>query len=74
MINTLLSDDIPNIDLALECLVGLIVKPSHLAHLGLYLVDLKHLLQLLLHFVEIDHIEGLHVVYLIWDLRWLLHF
>ena len=73
-IKTFLSDYIPDVDLALECLVDLIIKPAHLADLCLYLVDLKHLLELLLHFVEVYHIQGLHVVYLICYLIWLLHF
>jgi hypothetical protein len=73
VVKTLLSDDIPNVDLALECLVRLIVEPAHLADLSLYLIDLKHLLELLLHLVEVDHIQGLHVVYLILDVRRLLH-
>ena len=62
VIKTFLPDDIPDVDLALESLVGLTGEPAHLADLRLYLVDLKHLLELLLHLVEVNHIQGLHAV------------
>jgi len=62
VIKTFLPDDIPNVDFALESLVGLIGEPAHFPDLRLYLVDLKHLLELLLHLVEVDHIQGLHSV------------
>jgi len=58
--SSIISDDIPDLNISLEAAV--IIKPTHLANLRLYLINLEHFLQFLFHLIEIDHIERLYLI------------